>query len=84
MKFCATYEVVHSDQERAFESTILGQRPEAFGTKKTHTTPYYPQDDGMVERFSRSLLHYYKNLCRERRGLIVLLSTHLLGYHLLY
>ena len=59
MKLCATYglpEIVHSDQGRAFESTILRQTLEAFGTKKTHTTPYHPQGDGMVERFNRSLL----------------------------
>ena len=59
MKLCATYgllEIVHSDQGRAFESTILRQTLEAFGTKKTHTTPYHSQGDGMVERFNRSLL----------------------------
>ena len=64
VKLCVTYgltEIVHSDQGWAFESTILRQTLEAFGTKKTHTTPY-PQGDGMVERFNRSL-------CREKRGL---------------
>ena len=59
VKLCATYglpEIVHSDQGRAFESTILRQTLEAFGTRKAHTSPYHPQGDGMVERFNRSLL----------------------------
>ena len=59
MKLCATYglpEIAHSDQERAFESTILRQTLEAFGTMKTYTTPYHPQGNGMVEQFHRSML----------------------------
>ena len=59
VKLCATYglpEIVHSDQGRAFESTILRQTLQAFGTKKTHTTPYHPQGEGMVEQFNRSPL----------------------------
>ena len=39
-----------------FESTILKQTLQAFGVDKSHTTPYHPQGDGMVEHFIRSLL----------------------------
>ena len=49
-------EVLHSDQGRNFESTILRQTLEAFGIAKSHTTAYHPQGDGMVERMNRSLL----------------------------
>ena len=49
-------EIVHSDQGRNFESTILRQTLQAFDTDKTRTTAYHPQCDGMVERFNRSLL----------------------------
>ena len=28
----------------------------AFWEKKSHTTPYYPMGDGLVERMNRSLL----------------------------
>ena len=48
--------ILHSDQGRNFESTLLKQTLEAFGIRKTHTTAYHPQGDGMVERFNRSLL----------------------------
>ena len=65
---CATYglpEIVHSDQGRVFESTILRQTLEAFGTKKTHTTPYHSQGNGMVERFNRSLLQLLRSYAEK-------------------
>ena len=49
-------DILHSDQGRNFESFILRQTLEAFGIKKTRTTAYHPQGDGMVERFNHSLL----------------------------
>ena len=55
----ATYgmpDILHSDQGCNFESSILLQTLEAFGVKKSRTTAYHPQGDGMVERFNRSLL----------------------------
>ena len=49
-------DVLHSDQGRNFESSLLRQTLEAFGVSKSRTTAYHPQGDGMVERFNRSLL----------------------------
>ena len=49
-------EILHSDQGRSFESSILAQTLKAFGINKSQTTPYHPQGDGMVERFNRSPL----------------------------
>ena len=48
-------DILHIDQGRNFERSILRQTLEAFGIKKTRTTAYHPQGDGMVERFNRSL-----------------------------
>ena len=51
VKLFATYgqpESLHSDQGRNFESTILRQTLEAFGTNKSRTTAYHPQRDGLV------------------------------------
>ena len=48
---------LHSDQGRNFESYILSQLCKAFGVTKSHTTPYHPMGDGLVERMNRSLLH---------------------------
>ena len=47
---------LHSDQGRNFESSILADLCTAFGVKKSHTTPYHPMGDGLVERMNRSLL----------------------------
>jgi len=49
-------QILHSDQGRNFESSILAQTLEAFGIKKSRTTAYHSQGNGMVERFNRSLL----------------------------
>ena len=59
IKFFCTYgqpQVLHSDQGHNFESAIFTQVLDAFGIHKSHTTPYHPQGDGMVERFNRTLL----------------------------
>ena len=48
-------ERIHSDQGRQFESAIFKQLCARLGIEKTHTSPYRPQSDGMVERFNRTL-----------------------------
>ena len=49
-------EILHSDQGRNFESTVLAQTLNAFGLSKSRTTAYHPECDGMVEWFNRPLL----------------------------
>ena len=59
VKLCCTFglpDIIHSDQGRAFESLLLRHTLDAFGMKKSRTTAYHPQGDGMVERFNWSLL----------------------------
>ena len=46
---------LHSDHGH-FESKLLRDLCTAFGVSKSHTTPYHPMGDGLVERFNRSLL----------------------------
>ena len=48
-------EQLHSDQGAQFESQLLSELCEKWGIKKTHTTPYHPQANGVVERNNRSL-----------------------------
>ena len=47
---------LHSDQGRNFESILVSTLFNAFVIKKTRTSAYHPQADGLVERSSRILL----------------------------
>ena len=43
---------LHSDQGQNFESHILSELCKAFQVTKSHTTPYHPMGDGLVERMN--------------------------------
>lgn len=47
---------MHSDQGRQFESLLVKGICRLLQIKKTRTSPYHPQSDGLVERFNRTLL----------------------------
>ena len=47
---------IHTDQGREFESILFSRLCEVLEVKKTRTTPYHPQSDGLVERFNRTIL----------------------------
>ena len=49
-------EMLHTDQGKNFESTLIAEMCHLLGIKKTRTTPYHPQSDGLVERFNHTLL----------------------------
>ena len=59
-------EIIHSNQGRNFESSILTQTLEAFGVNKSRTTAYHPQGDGMVERFNRTLLQLLRSYVEKQ------------------
>ena len=48
-------EQLHTDQVRQFESQLLHEICKLLNIRKTRTTPYHPQSDGLVERFKRTL-----------------------------
>ena len=48
---------IHTDQGRNFESTLIQEICKLLEIKKTRTTPYHPQSDGLIERFNRTLLN---------------------------
>lgn len=45
-----TPSIIHSDQGRQYESILFSEICHVLHIKKTHTTPYHPQSDGMVKR----------------------------------
>ena len=48
--------VVNSDQGRNFESSLFQEICKSLDIKKTQTTPYHPQSDGLVERLNCTIL----------------------------
>ncbi|GFV58469.1 retrovirus-related Pol polyprotein from transposon 412 [Trichonephila clavipes] len=48
---------LHSDQERNFDSAVCKRLCEILAIDKTRRTSLYPQSDGMVERFSWTILN---------------------------
>ena len=72
---------LHSDQGRNFESTILKHMCEAFGISKTHTTPYHPQGDGIVEQANRSILNLLRSFSSKEYEWEKWLPMLLFAYH---
>ena len=58
-------QIIHSDQGHNFESTALKQMLKAFGIRKSRTTAYHPQGDGLVKRFNPSLLQLLCSLVQS-------------------
>ena len=48
--------IIHTDQGANFESKLVGEICKLYDIKKTRTTPYHPQGDGLVERLNRTLV----------------------------
>ena len=57
--------VLHSDQGRNFDSTLMHEIYQLMGIKKTRTTAYHPQCDGLVERQNRTLQNILASFVSE-------------------
>ena len=76
---------LYSDQSCNFESSMLHQTLEAFGIKKSRTTAYHPEGDGMVERLNCTLLQLqlcsYKEQQEEWECYLPVLFTYCTAIH---
>ena len=59
-------EQLHSDQGRNFESAVIADMCKLLAIKKSRTTAYHPQSDGLVERVNRTLLSMLATAASER------------------
>ena len=72
---------LHTDQGKNFEARIIKEICALLDIKKTGTTAYHPQSDGLVEKFNRTLLGMLSMMVKEdEQGWDLLLPTMLLAY----
>ena len=57
--------IIHSDQGKNFDSILMHEVYNLMGLKKTRTTAYHPQCDGLVERQNRTLQAIITNFVLE-------------------
>ena len=55
-------ERLHSDQGANFQGRVITHLCKLLNIKKSRTTPYHPQGDGMTERFNKTLISMLKTL----------------------
>lgn len=62
--------MIHSDQGKQFEGHLFTERCKMLNGKKTRTTPYHPQSDGMIERFNKTLVRMLKTYVHDHQSSI--------------
>ena len=72
---------LHTDQGRNFEAGLIKEICSLLDIKKTRTSPYHPQSDGMIERFNRTLLNMLStSVGRDQRTWDLQLPMLMLAY----
>jgi len=58
---------LHTDQGRNFDSRMFKELSDLLGIKKTRTTPFHPQSNGLVERQHQTLTNYLAKFVSENQ-----------------
>ena len=61
-------EQLHSDMVAQFESRVVKEMCSMLNISKTHTTPYHPQSDGLVERANRTIQNMLTTATNTQAG----------------
>ena len=73
--------VIHSDKGANFEGNVMKQLCQLLGIKKTRTTAYHFQSDGLVERMNKTLMEAIsKYVSNNQRDWDMWLPLVLFGY----
>ena len=59
---------LHLDQGRQFEGKLIGELCKLLQVEKTHTTPYHPQGDGLVERANWTILDMLATMVKNHEN----------------
>ena len=59
---------LHSDQGCEFESDLISEMCKLLQVHRTHTVPYNPKSDGMIERANRTVIQMLTTLVNEARN----------------
>ena len=59
---------LHSDMGAQFESELIKELCKTLQIRKTHTTPYHPQSDGLVERLNRTIISMLATVVNDFGG----------------
>ena len=60
--------MIHSDQGKQLEGHPFTEMCKMLNVKKTRTTPYHPQSDGMVRRFNKTLVRMLKTYVNDHQS----------------
>ena len=58
---------IHSDQGRDFQANVMQEICNILKIKKSKTTPYHPQSDGMIERMNRTIVDMLSKFVNENQ-----------------
>ena len=70
----------YSDQGRQFEIKLIEELSKLLQVEKTHTTPYHPQGDGLVERANQTILSMLATVVKNHKDWESHLRTTCMAY----